>query len=127
MFPLSRTFFARPFVSLELRVQFCLLVCCTYPSLSTVKKEKKPNRSACFFMTGLERNTTDHLAPLLQFTSYRRSYEIKSFPTFDVDSLPTGPPRRLSTEKPNIPTPLPTNDNVGGRKYGVRKYKQLRR
>ena len=26
--------------SLELRVQFCLLVCCTYPSLSTVNKEK---------------------------------------------------------------------------------------
>ena len=28
------------FMSLELRVQFCLLVCCTYPSLSTVNKEK---------------------------------------------------------------------------------------
>ena len=28
------------FCSLELRVQFCLLVCCTYPSLSTVNKEK---------------------------------------------------------------------------------------
>ena len=28
------------FLSLELRVQFCLLVCCTYPSLSTVNKEK---------------------------------------------------------------------------------------
>ena len=26
--------------SLELRVQFCLLVCCTYPSSSTVNKEK---------------------------------------------------------------------------------------
>ena len=26
--------------SLELRVQFCLLVCCTYLSLSTVNKEK---------------------------------------------------------------------------------------
>ena len=26
--------------SLELRVQFCLLVCCAYPSLSTVNKEK---------------------------------------------------------------------------------------
>ena len=26
--------------SLELRVQFCLLVCCTYPSWSTVNKEK---------------------------------------------------------------------------------------
>ena len=26
--------------SLEWRVQFCLLVCCTYPSLSTVDKEK---------------------------------------------------------------------------------------
>ena len=26
--------------SLEFRVQFCLLVCCTYPSLSTVNKEK---------------------------------------------------------------------------------------
>ena len=25
--------------SLELRVQFCLLVCCTYPSSSTVNKE----------------------------------------------------------------------------------------
>ena len=31
---------ARLFVSLELRVQFCLLVCCTYASLSTVNKEK---------------------------------------------------------------------------------------
>ena len=27
-------------LSLELRVQFCLLVCCTYPSSSTVNKEK---------------------------------------------------------------------------------------
>ena len=26
--------------SLDLRVQFCLLVCCTYPSSSTVNKEK---------------------------------------------------------------------------------------
>ena len=26
--------------SLELRVQFCLLVCCTHPSSSTVNKEK---------------------------------------------------------------------------------------
>ena len=32
--------YARLFVSLEWRVQFCLLVCCTYPSLSTVNKEK---------------------------------------------------------------------------------------
>ena len=32
--------YARLFVSLELRVQFSLLVCCTYPSLSTVNKEK---------------------------------------------------------------------------------------
>ena len=31
----------KAFCSLELRVQFCLLVCCTYPSLSTVNKEKK--------------------------------------------------------------------------------------
>ena len=30
----------KAFCSLELRVQFCLLVCCTYPSLSTVNKEK---------------------------------------------------------------------------------------
>ena len=28
------------FLSLELRVQFCLLVSCTYPSLLTVNKEK---------------------------------------------------------------------------------------
>ena len=45
---LSGTFFGfiyfewlrKTFCSLELRVQFCLLVCCTYPSLSTVNKEK---------------------------------------------------------------------------------------
>ena len=30
----------KAFCSLELRVQFCLLVYCTYPSLSTVNKEK---------------------------------------------------------------------------------------
>ena len=30
----------KAFCPLELRVQFCLLVCCTYPSLSTVDKEK---------------------------------------------------------------------------------------
>ena len=30
----------KAFCSLELRVQFCLLVCCTYPSLSTVNKER---------------------------------------------------------------------------------------
>ena len=30
----------KTFCSLELRVQFCLLVCGTYPSLSTVNKEK---------------------------------------------------------------------------------------
>ena len=46
---LSRTIFGlciyiewlrKAFCSLELRIQFCLLVCCTYPSLSTVNKEK---------------------------------------------------------------------------------------
>ena len=46
---LSRTFFGSyiyrvatqcSLSSLELRVQFCLLVCCTYPSSSTVNKEK---------------------------------------------------------------------------------------
>ena len=46
---LSRTIFGlyiyiewlrKAFCSLELRVQFCLLVCCTYPSLLTVNKEK---------------------------------------------------------------------------------------
>ena len=45
---LSGTFFGfiyfewlrKTFCSLELRVQFCLLVCCTYPSLPTVNKEK---------------------------------------------------------------------------------------
>ena len=45
----SRTFFGSyiyrvatqcSWSSLELRVQFCLLVCCTYPSSSTVNKEK---------------------------------------------------------------------------------------
>ena len=30
----------KAFCSLEWRVQFCLLFCCTYPSLSTVNKEK---------------------------------------------------------------------------------------
>ena len=30
----------KAFCSLELRVQFCLLVCCTYPSFATVNKGK---------------------------------------------------------------------------------------
>ena len=47
----SRTFFGFVYIyrvatqcslsSLELSVQSCLLVCCTYPSSSTVNKEKK--------------------------------------------------------------------------------------
>ena len=36
--------YARLFVLLEFRIQFCLLVCCTYPSLSTVSKEKNLRR-----------------------------------------------------------------------------------
>ena len=50
------------FFILELRVQFCLLVCCTYPSLSTVNKEKNWTDQCASFTSGLERNTTDHLA-----------------------------------------------------------------
>ena len=73
--------------SLELRFQFCLLVCCTYPSSSTVNKENK------------EKNLIDQRASLRvdtretqqinwrrrhwdfphRNTSYRRSYPIRSF------------------------------------------------
>ena len=35
-----REWLRKAFCSLELRVQFCLLVCCTYLSLSTVNKER---------------------------------------------------------------------------------------
>ena len=47
------------FCSLELRVQFFLLVCCTYPSLSTVNKEKNRTDQSASFTSGHERNTTD--------------------------------------------------------------------
>ena len=36
----AREWLRKAFCSLEWRVQFCLLVCCTYPSLSTVYEEK---------------------------------------------------------------------------------------
>ena len=49
----TQGFFFFFFFSLELRVQFCLLVCCTYPSLSNVNKEK---------------NRTDQRASLREYT-----------------------------------------------------------
>ena len=54
--------------SLELRVQFCLLVCCTYPSSSTVNKEKnlKDQRASLRVDT---RETQQSLLPKLSVTS----------------------------------------------------------
>ena len=44
--------------SLELRVQFCLVVCCTYPSLSTVNKEKNLTDQRASLRVDYDRNTT---------------------------------------------------------------------
>ena len=47
------------FASLELRVQFRLLVCCTYPSWSTVNKEK--NRTDQRASLRVDTRETQHL------------------------------------------------------------------
>ena len=90
---LSRTFFGlyiyrvatRGFwSSLELRVQFSLLVCCTYPSLSTVNKEKNLiDQCASLRVDTRETQQINWRRRHWDFphrsTSYRRSYPIRSF------------------------------------------------
>ena len=70
--------------SLELRVQFCLLVCCTYPSSSTVNKEKNLiDQRASLRVDTRETQQINwrrrHWDFPYRSTSYRRSYPIRSF------------------------------------------------
>ena len=70
--------------SLELRVQFCLLVCCTYPSSSTVNKEKNlTDQRASLRVDTRETQQINWRRLHWDFphrnTSYRRSYPIRSF------------------------------------------------
>ena len=70
--------------SLELRVQFCLLVCCTYPSSSTVNKEKNLiDQRASLRVDTRETQQINLRRRHWDFphrnTSYRRSYPIRSF------------------------------------------------
>ena len=70
--------------SLDLRVQFCLLVCCTYPSSSTVNKEKNLiDQRASLRVDTRETQQINWRRRHWDFphrsTSYRRSYPIKSF------------------------------------------------
>ena len=53
------------FCSLSLRVQFYFLVCCTYPSLSTVNKEK--NRTDQLASLRVDTRETQQLGPTLHF------------------------------------------------------------
>ena len=53
---------------LELRVQFCLLVCCTYPSLSTVNKEKnRTDQRASLRLDTRETQHSTHCQPQAWF------------------------------------------------------------
>ena len=70
--------------SLDLRVQFCLLVCCTYPSSSTVNKEKNLiDQRASLGVDTRETQQINWCRRHWDFphrnTSYRRSYPIRSF------------------------------------------------
>ena len=71
--------------SLELRVQFCLLVCCTYSSSSTVNKEKNliDQRASLRVDTRETQQINWRRGRHWDFphrnTSYRRSYPIRSF------------------------------------------------
>ena len=70
--------------SLEWRVQFCLLVCCTYPSWSTVNKEKYLiDQRASLRVDTRETQQINWRRRHWDFphrnTSYRRSYPIRSF------------------------------------------------
>ena len=60
--------YAKAVCLLQWRVQFCLLVCCTYPSLSTVNKEK---------------NQTDQRASLRVDTRETQLHMHFFFTTFD--------------------------------------------
>ena len=70
--------------SLDLRVHFCLLVCCTYPSLSTVNKEKNLiDQRASLRVDTRETQQINWRRRHWDFphrsTSYRQSYPIRSF------------------------------------------------
>ena len=78
--------------SLELRVQFCLLVCCTYPSSSTVNKEKSlKDQRASLRVDTRETQQINWRRRHWNFphrnTSYRRSYPIRSFFTSIVSTM----------------------------------------
>ena len=60
------------FFSLEWRVQFCLLVCCTYPSLSTaVNKEKNRTDQRTFLRA--DTRETQHTSHMWSFLTFVRS------------------------------------------------------
>ena len=72
--------------SLELRVQFCLLVCCTYPSSSTVNKEKNPTDQRA----SLRVDTRETQQPRWHSgkASASRAEDLGSIPVFTEDFFP---------------------------------------